>query len=292
MNLLRPDLYPSFFSFAFAHCQPQRTVWGWSFRGAENLDVLHRNLLQTMMIRRRKEDVLEQLPPKLRSVVLLDIERPAEYKLAQDNFLSWLRSQGKSTLGARRAEALVRLGYWLRLTAQLKFRSACSWIDTFLDSKEKLICFGIHKNIVGGIHARYRGVKVDGSTPGKQRQEAIDCFNKDPGTRILSGNLQAAGVGWNATACSSIAFLEFGWRPGDISQAEDRAHGLERGQKGMPTNIYFLVARGTIEEDLIARVQRKQESLDKVLDGGATESSLDLLDQLMKELNCPAEVIS
>lgn len=286
LNLLRPDLYPSRWSYAQRYCRPKRTPWGWDLNGAANLDELNEQLLEHVMIRRRVKQVLHQLPAKTRHVVLLDLENREEYQEAVSNFLVWLRkTQGNAkSKRARKARRLVQMGYLRRLAAELKMAQVFQWIDTFLENHEgKLIVFAIHKKIIDLLRQRYQHlcVVVDGKVVGKKRQLAVDKFQKHPKTRLFIGNIDAAGVGANLTAASTVAIIEFPWTPGQASQAEARIHRIGQKQLCM---VYYLVGRGTIEETLCRILQSKQETSSKALDGGVTEDDLNVFDQLEKEL--------
>src|SRR5690606_31069967 len=138
LNLLRPDLYPSRWSYAQRYCRTKRTPWGWDLNGAANLDELNEQLLEHVMIRRRVKQVLHQLPAKSRHVVLLDLENRQEYQEAMSNFLVWLRkTQGNAkSKRARKARRLVQMGYLRRLAAELKMAQVFQWIDTFLENHE------------------------------------------------------------------------------------------------------------------------------------------------------------
>lgn len=226
LNMIRPDLYPSAFDFGFAWTNPKKTIWGWSFDGAQNLSALHKELTENCMIRMRKCDVLSQLPPKSRYVVLLSLSDEREYRRAVSDFSGWLRENKKGSITRTlRAEALTKIGYLRRLAAKLKLRSIFEWVDDFLENDDsKLILFGVHKFFLSALQERYRKISilVDGSITGKDRQAAIDQFNLDTGTRLFLGNIQAAGTGWSCTSSSTVAICEFPWAPGDLLQAEDR----------------------------------------------------------------------
>lgn len=283
LNILRPDLYPSFWNFAFSFCSPHKAPWGWMFNGAANLGVLHSQLTKTMMIRRRKEDVLSQLPSKTRTVTPVEINNRKEYTHALTDFLNWLRLKGGRTEEAKKAEQLVKLGYLKRLAAELKLDSVMDWLDDFLsESDDKIIVFGVHRKIIETIHKKYKvqSVLVHGETPGRKRQQAIDQFTNHKSTRMFIGNIQAAGVGWNGTAASTVVFTEIEWSPGLHSQAEDRIHRI--GQKNS-SNIHYLVARNTIEESLCRLIQQKQTVISQTLDG-INGNGMDIFDQLMKEI--------
>ena len=71
-----------------------------------------------------------------------------------------------------------------------------------------------------------------------------------------------------------------GWTPGEHSQAEDRAHRI--GQEGN-VQVFYLVAKGTIEEQLCKLVHKKQAVLSSTLDGGSGDT-FDVFGKLEKIL--------
>jgi len=288
LNILMPDQFNSFMTYAWDFCKPRRTPWGWEYKGATNLDELHGLLTDTCMVRRRKMDVLDQLPAKTRSVVAFSLSRDArkEYDYAEKNFMRWLsKSKGKAIAKrAHKAEQLVKMGYLKRLAASLKYETTIEWIDTFFeDTDGKLVLFGIHQKIIKALVERYKSmaVYVDGSVTGHKRQIAVDQFQNNDKTRLFVGNLQAAGVGITLTASHNVAFAELGWTPGEHTQGEDRIHRI--GQTNA-AQCYYLVARNTIEEDLCRILQEKQAVLEATLDGVDTGEDLDIFDQLTKSI--------
>lgn len=286
LNILRPDLWPSWWAYAQGHCAPKRTRFGWDFSGASNLGKLHRDL-QAVMIRRRKEDVLADLPPKVRGTVPLPLSDVRQYRRAQDDFLGWLRRERPERVaGAERSEGLSKAGYLLQLAARLKRDAVLEWCDDFLEQTgRKLITFGVHVEEVGAVRAHYgdRAVLVNGSVTGRARQEAFDAFNNDPKVRVFVGNIAAAGQGWSCTSASDVAFFEMSWVPGHHTQAEDRCHGVSRGVVGCSVGITYLVGHDTIDEKLCRIVQSKQHDLSLAIDGGLGDP-LDVYNLLAEEL--------
>lgn len=287
LNLLRPDKFDSFWSYATKYCPPKKKPWGWEFNGATNLPGLHKRLKRTCMIRRLKSDVLRDLPRKRRYIVPVPIDNQSEYTQASKDIIKWLmKTKPQKAKKARSAERLVQMTYLKQLAAMLKIKSVIKWVDNFLEeSNEKVILFGIHRDVLGPIykHFQKKAVIVDGSLAGRKRQLAFDKFNHNQGCRLLVGNIQAAGTGWSAKA-STVAFAELDWRPAMHTQAEDRIYGLERGVEGTAASIYYLYARNTIEDKLVRLLQSKQDVLDSILDGFETEDGLNLFDLLEDSL--------
>lgn len=289
INILKPKLFKSRRQYLDEYCEPTFTRWGVQYNGATNLDKLNKILLDNLMVRRLKKDVLKELPPKSRYVVPLPLDKPQEYKAANQDFLKWLKEHDpKKVKKAKRAQSLVKMGYLKRLAAELKLKSVFEWIDNFLENSEgKLLLFCTHKSILNAIYDRYikQSVFIDGSVSSVDRQKAVDTFQKSTWCRLFAGNIKAAGTGLTLTAASTVAFVELNWVPGNMTQCEDRVHRI--GQTSNKVQIYYLVAAGTIEEKLCEILQKKQKVLDAILDGvsiTSEECSLDIYSELEREL--------
>ena len=253
------------------------------------MDKLHRKLIQTCMVRRRKIDVLSELPSKQRTT--LPIQLPPkdmrEYEAARKDFIAWLTKTGAKKgkiRAATKAQAIVKLGYLKRMVGERKLPLVMEWIDNFLtQTDEKVIVFAVHKIVVGELEKRYRKccVVVDGSTPGKVRQASVHQFQTDAKCRVFIGNIQAAGVGLTLTAANHVFFAEMGWTPGSMVQCEDRASRIGQTKN---VNCYYMIAKGTIEEMLTKLIQKKMKTITQVLDGEAAEVDFDIFDKLMKEI--------
>lgn len=288
LHILRPDKFPSFLPYGQEFCDPQLTPWGWRYNGATNLKRLNKRLRKLCMIRRLKSEVIEQLPPKIRSVIPIALS-PAdrkEYNHAFNDFIGWLSQYDKTkATRAARAERLVKWGYLKRLSSQLKMKGVLEWIDNFLkESQSKLILFAVHKDVVSTLYERYKpiSVKVDGSVNKEHRKNAVDAFQHNRKIKIFIGNIRAAGVGLNLTAADTVAFVELSWTPGEHSQAEDRAWARVNDMHGC--NVFYLIANDTIEVKLMDLIDKKQKVLDEVLDGKRGASGFELMDLLEDQL--------
>ncbi len=242
----------------------------WDFSGASNLEELAQSL-KSIMIRRTKEEVLPDLPAKRRSTVLIDIDNRKEYDRANDEFIAWLTEQKdtKTAELAGNAEQLVKLEYLRQIAARGKMKQALAWIETFLESGEKLVVFATHKATIHALEREYgtMAVKIDGSVSSEKRQEAVDKFQNDPETRLFIGNIKAAGVGITLTASSNVAFLELDWTPALLEQAEDRCHRI--GQENA-VNIYYLLANNTVDQTIAAMLEVKRNVINQITEDGDT----------------------
>lgn len=285
LNILCPDEFPSFNRFGWRYCDPKFKPWGLEFKGASNLKELHDRLNNLCMIRRRKEDVLKELPPKIRKVIPIELspKNMAEYTKAEKDFITWLRKfSPEKARKAEKAEYLVKRGYLIRLCGTLKLKQISEWIKNELEVNGKLIFFGVHKDFLGPLFREFKktAVLVDGSVRDRDRQNMFDSFTKSKTKNLLLGNIQAAGVGWNGQAASNVAFGELTWTPGAHAQSEDRAHRMGQTQTVVCS---YLIAKGTIEEKLCDLLETKQKILNDVLDGEA-RSGLDIMTLLENHL--------
>jgi SWI/SNF-related matrix-associated actin-dependent regulator 1 of chromatin subfamily A len=255
-------------------------------------------------VRRRKTDVLTQLPDKQRVVVAMSVTNRVEYRAVQADVARWLREQAEADerflaaieslpereraaairargreaeQRARRAEALVRVGKLALVAARGKLDPAVEWIDAFLQSGEKLVVFTRHREIGDRVIEAFPGAAVaTGRIAADQRTQQVARFQEDPGCRLIVCSLDAAGVGITLTAASNVAFLELGWTPAAHDQAEDRVHRI--GQHNAVT-AWYLLAADTIDERIAAVVERKRRVVRAASDGTpqTDESALDEL---------------
>lgn len=291
LYMLRPDKFRSLFAFADEFCKPKMQYGKWTYKGARNLDKLHTLLRRTCMVRRLKEDVLKDLPDKVRRVQPMELRDRAQYDHASTDFVGWLHKHYRDNQGritrATRAVAVTRVGYLVRLAAKLKARAVVDWANRFLTEypEEKLVLFGVHQKMLRVLERRVRAghVTVDGNVTGRKRKAAVDQFRKDTATRLFIGNIRAAGVGIDGLqdVCTNLAFAELWWVPGVHTQAEDRIYRI--GQMGTAW-ITYLVAGGTIEEHLCRIIQTKQQTIHATLDGAEYEGDMDVFDQLIAVL--------
>ena len=283
LQMLWPSIFPSQLAYAHEYCRPRWTPWGWKYDGACRIPELHDLLKQIGMVRYLKKDVLPELPEKTRRVLLLALSDKTEYQEASNSFISWIGKRNPARLQkAEKAEALVRLGELKRLAARLKLRAVVDWANEWLASypDEKLVLFAVHRKMIEALARRIRAksIVIDGSISGRKRKAAVEQFRLNRATRLCIGNIKAAGVAISLTAASTVAFCELDWVPANMTQAEDRIHRI--GQM-KPSWIWWLIAAGTIEEDLCKILEKKQQIVSGILDGKDADDDLNVYSQLL-----------
>ncbi|HWI09034.1 MAG TPA: DEAD/DEAH box helicase, partial [Solirubrobacteraceae bacterium] len=258
------------------------------FRGDASEERLHWHLRRRCFVRRLKSEVLPQLPAKRQVVVPVALSNTAEYRLAEEDVIAWLRSQplDLSELNAKiastlRAERLAQLGTLQRLAARGKLAAALTWIHDFLESGEPLVVFARHVEVQEALLARFPdAAHLLGRDSAAAREAAVRGFQSVDGPQLLVGATRVAGQGITLTRASNVAFLELEWTPAMHDQAEDRCHRI--GQHDAVT-AWYLLAAGTIDETMAALIQRKRGIVAAVTDGRRLEGD-GLVEAVVREL--------
>ena len=179
------------------------------------------------------------------------------------------------------ARRLVEIEALKMTAARGKLGAVVRWAEDFLESGEKLVLFGWHREIVDALAERFGAPKITGDATAEDRQAAVDGFQGDPDTRLLVANVRAGGVGLTLTAASNVAFCELGWTPAEHDQAEDRCHRL--GQKDS-VNAWYLLAEDTIESRIYALIEKKRRVVGAATEGTAGAAGGDVLSELAETL--------
>jgi hypothetical protein len=273
-------------NFKKRYCNAQRNGYGWDFNGASNTEELNALLRRTCYVRRQKEDVMKELPPKAKYTIETDLStaKAKEYRAMESDTIVWLAEEGRNS---EYADALAKIMILKRLAGEGKIDAAMEWIDTFLDStSRKLVVFAHHKAVVNALADKYGGMRVAGADSMKARQEVIDKFQSDDDARVIVLNMKAGGVGITLTAASDVLFVEQGWTPAEHDQATDRCHRI--GQDASVVSSWYLLADGTIDDDIFELIEAKRIVVDAVTDGEddlAVSVMNGLIDKLVKRAN-------
>ncbi len=264
--------------------------FGRRFKGNDAHVRLHWHLRSRCFVRRLKADVLPQLPPKTRTVVPVELDNEAEYRLAETDVIAWLRSRpldlselDAMVAAALRAERLVRLNTLKLLAARGKLHAALAWIHDFCSSGERLVVFARHREIQRAVVERFpHALHILGEDTHAARDASLSAFQAadDAGNQLIVCSIEVAGQGLTLTQASNVAFLELDWTPAKHDQAEDRCHRI--GQQDA-VNAWYLLAAGTIDETMATLLERKRAVIGAVTDG-REEDDEGIVDALAREL--------
>jgi len=249
-----------------AHGPMRRFVW--DFSGASNLEELGRKLRATCMIRRAKQDVLLDLPPKRHSAIIMSSQRHAALIAAEAraakaveesrNKMKLIKEQGSNDMAAALeaargdyAAAFSELARIRREIGLAKAPGVCEVVNDLLTTHSKVVLWAHHHETVDALHSRLSQehviVRFTGRESESDRQHAVEQF-QNGNARVFLGSLHAAGVGLTLTAASVAVFAELDWTPGVMDQAADRIHRIGQRDSVM---IHYCVLDGSLDHNMV-----------------------------------------
>jgi len=253
--------------------------------GYKNLDELT-DMLDTMMLRRLKEDVLD-LPEKTRINVYLDMGKEqteiynGEYKSIDATKIRMSNNPLAELIRLRQATGNPSI-LCPSIKENVKFDRLDADVEDAVANGRKVIIFSNWTQVVNPAFARlskkYKGVMITGDTKDNERQANVEAFQNDPNVHFIIGTIGAMGTGLTLTAGSLLIFLDEPWNMALKEQAEDRGHRI--GQTNRLTVLTYL-CKNTIDERINSLVERKGQIADIIVDGTAEGDKNALINYLL-----------
>lgn len=281
------------------YCAGYKDQWNrWNVGGASHLDELNDRLRSTCMVRRRKEDVLDDLPPVLHNRQIIEVNL-VEYRKAEADIVRYVTERAKqialelgvspgaaavrAKMAAESQEHLVKISVLRRLAALAKFDAVVSMVDELRDEGRKVVIAAHHRDVVSALADRFGGLKIQGGMSTEEVEADKARFQTDPSADVITISMEAAKTGHTLTAAADVVFVEMPWTPADVDQTYSRCHRI--GQKGTVTAHYVLAAE-TIDTRIYDLIERKRDVVDAATDGseffGFESLTTALIDDLLK----------
>jgi non-specific serine/threonine protein kinase len=246
---------------------------------------LLRKLVYPFILRRTKEQVAPELPPRTERILYTDME-PAQRKLynqTRDRYrgilLGLIESEGFDNVRMKILEGLLRLRQICIHPVLVeptyrgeapKFELLFETLETLGAEQHKALIFSqfvetlhIVRKELDERHISY--AYLDGKT--RDRQQQVDTFQNDPQVRFFLISLKAGGLGLNLTAADYVIHLDPWWNPAVEMQANDRAHRIGQNK---PIFIYKIIARDTVEEKILQLQDRKRALVNQLITNEAS----------------------
>lgn len=241
--------------------------------GYKNLEEIE-DTLDTMMLRRRKDEVLD-LPEKtlINEYVEMGEEQTRVYDTAHSDILHNLDNL---KMANNPLAELIRLRQATGnpsilapdVTNSAKFDRMEELVDDAVENGRKVVIFSNWTQITNPAFKRlskkYRGVMITGETKDNERQANVEAFQNDDKVKFIIGTIGAMGTGLTLTAGSIEIFLDEPWNMALKEQAIDRCHRI--GQNSNIT-VYTLLCKNTIDERINALVEKKGQMSEILIDG-------------------------
>lgn len=291
LSITAPGLFPSPDRFADYYQKPiEREL------DEERLTQLRRRI-RPFMLRRTKEQVAGDLPPKQEQVMEIDLH-PRHHKIYQrhlqrerQKILKLIEDMQSNRFEVFRSLTMLRQ---LSLDASLvdeayagvpsaKLDVLVEMLDGITAEGHRTLVFSQFTGYLAKVRARLDAAGIaysylDGRT--RKRQEAIEAFTQGT-VPVFLISLKAGGFGLNLTAADYVIMLDPWWNPATEAQAIDRTHRIGQDKKVM---VYRLVARETIEERVMAMKEHKAALFDAVMTGTSAKGTALSSDEIRELL--------
>lgn len=268
--------------------------------GESDLDSL-RNDVSFIMLRRKKEDVLNSLPEKIdiHQALLMNKTEASLYNAERESILSKMSAENSANIltmiqNLRQytthpflisGESLITAPIASLKQESSKFARTIEIIDEIKIKKEKVIIFTEYLQMIDAFKRVLQEnysleiFTIDGRVDISERQKRIDQFSTDEGFGIMILNPKTAGMGLNITAANHVIHYTRQWNPALEEQASARSY---RNRQIRNVNIYYLYYVNTIEELIDARLRAKSTLSGEVIAATDEISIDDYLNSLSK----------
>lgn len=241
-------------------------------------------LIRPFIMRRKKEDVLTDLPEKIEEVAYCDLlmQQQQLYREVLEqrrrHLIEELRNE-KTPIPFLHIFALLSSlkqicdhpAVYLKVPRDYKKYESGKWelfcelLREARESQQKVVVFSQYLGMIDIFEdyltdQRIGFATIRGAT--QNRKEQLQRFNRDPDCEVFVGSLQAAGLGVDLTAGSVVIHYDRWWNAARENQATDRVHriGQTRG-----VQVFKLVVKGTFEERIDAMIERKGQLMEDVI---------------------------
>jgi SWI/SNF-related matrix-associated actin-dependent regulator 1 of chromatin subfamily A len=276
LDVVDPRQFGNFWNYVHSYCDAKKGDFGWEFKGATNLDKLYHRL-RTCYLRRKKQNVLSELPSKTRQTIMYDLS--GEYTAEYINIISSIID-----LDTRKLQ-LGELSKLKCTLAELMARNACAFLENMLHQTEsKVLIFTAYLAPIRIIYEHFPTITVTyhGSMTDKEKNEAELEFMSNKEKRFFVATIRSAGVGLDKLkVADKVVFNDLEWSPSDCFQAEDRS--WRRGQKNN-VNVYYLGFKNTYHDELYAMVMKKAKILMQTLDGEVDVNDIDVFNLILTSI--------
>ena len=245
-----------------------------------------KKLIFPFILRRTKDEVVKELPPKVESVIYSPMSEAQQKFYDQvreayrNSIIKDIESKGLNKSTMRVLEGLTKLRQ-VACHPHLvdssfdeeagKFEALKLMIDDIISEDHKVLVFSQFVRMLTIIREHFEEQAIDysyldGST--KDRAGAVDKFQNDEHIKIFLISLKAGGIGLNLTAADYVIHYDPWWNPAVEMQAIDRAHRIGQTKKVF---AYKLISKDSVEEKILQLQEQKKELVKKLI---TTESGL------------------
>jgi len=239
-------------------------------------------LTSDCILRRTKDDVLTDMPPKTIRDTVVELTPPqrAAYEMAEKEGVIHLNELGETITVQHVFELVMRLKQICNFDPATGSSSKLELLEADMAeiaaSDRKAIIFSQWVKPLERIAEAltpYGPLQYHGKIPSAQRQGVLDQFKADRSKHVILMSYATGSVGLNLQFCNYVFLFDRWWNPAIEDQAINRAHRL--GQKE-PVIVTRFISQGTIEERIAEVLQRKRELFEQIIAQNGPPASLGM----------------
>ena len=256
------------------------------FLGKKNsLNKEHINkIISPFILRRKKKDCLEELPPKIETVQLLDLtlEQAVLYKKCLDHFTFNESTLNKFTLAMKLKMICVHPAVYTNdINIDITHSNKCTFVKDFIENTTDKTVIFTQFVVMGKILQKLLNAPfISGDDTIYVREDKIKDFQTNKNTKVIIISLRTGNTGINLTSASNVILFDLWWNPAVIEQAIDRTHRIGQNKT---VSVYTLLTKGTLEEKIFKLLESKKKLSDEILETTETWISKMTNDEI-KEL--------
>ena len=257
-------------------------------------------MIRPFVLRRLKKEVLTDLPDKLEENMFVQLtgEQQRLYDAHVKRMMLMLDKQSEEEFKTSKITILAELTKLRQICCDpsliftdykadsAKVDMCLNMISNAVESGHKILLFSQFTTMLDHLAKRLEEEKISyymltGSTSKEKRARMVENFNTDD-TQVFCISLKAGGTGLNLTAADIVIHFDPWWNLAVQNQATDRAHRI--GQKNV-VNVYKLIVKDTIEENIVKLQEKKRELADQILEGEGLNGGSFTKEELMELLS-------
>ena len=267
----------------------------------EDSEILIKGLskqINPFILRRKKSDVVKELPEKLINDIYIDLKDEqkklyvAELNRVKEEMDKIIKEEGMNKARFLILQLLTKLRqicidpsivYDNYTDGSNKIEQLENIVSEYTKNNHKVLIFSSFKTALNIVKEKLNNAKIktymiDGSVPAKTRIEIVDNFNENDDIKVFLIMLKSGGTGLNLASADVVIHLDLWWNPQAENQATDRAHRI--GQTNT-VEVIHLITKGTIEEKILELQNKKRILSDKLIDGEIRDKNI--ISELTKE---------
>ena len=232
--------------------------------GISNPEELKKQL-SVLMLRRMKAEVLKELPPVIKQIVLF----PSEKKMSKTTTAITSQINELSDIGKMKVSNRELFSEFITLRKEQaieKIPLCIEHIKDVLTEKQKVVVFAHHvevqKRLLSEL-SEYNPVCIAGDTKDSVRKDNVNKFQTDPAVRVIIVSMMAGGEGITLTAADTCIFVEIDYTPAVIEQCIARLHRITQTQT---VQAVFLFQEGSIDGHIVNLVVKKENIINQVFE--------------------------